>query len=242
MGTQEKSPVAQKVVPTPEPNKGLVVNDKPDFKLSLTNKELQLVKKHIAKDATDEEFALFIYDSQMRGLNPLKKEIYFIKRQNWDQKAEKYVGIASHQISIDGMRIQAEKTKKYNGQTRVEYGPTINFKGVEVPEYAEVGVYRKGNDNPTYARAYFSEYAQTFKNKKTGAEFMGAMWAKMPRHMLSKCAESLALRKAFPDVLGGIYTDEEAHVVINEVDDGAVVEVVEEEEKAFSKISNNPQY
>ena len=43
------------------------------------------------------------------------------------------------------------------------------------------------------------------KHKKDGS--INAMWSKMPRVMLAKCAEANALRASFG--LGGIYIEEE---------------------------------
>lgn len=61
-----------------------------------------------------------------------------------------------------------------------------------------------GQRVPFTASARWNEYCQT------DAKGMPiTMWAKMPYLMLGKCAEALALRKAFPNELSGIYTPEE---------------------------------
>lgn len=157
---------------------------KSDNKLiNFDKEEIELIKNRIAPQSTEIEFKFFLYDAQSRGLNPLKNQIYWIKRGDK----------ATHQVGIDGYRIIAQRTGEYQGQTKVEYGEDSNGK------YAEVGIWRKGFKEPVYGRAYLNEYIQGFS----------PMWKKMPQAMLAKCAESLALRKAFPDELSGLYTNEE---------------------------------
>jgi phage recombination protein Bet len=170
-------------------------------------KEVALIKQSKCPDSTPEEFNLFLYDSASRGLNPLKNEIYFVKRSVYNPKTGKSEGRASHQVGIDGFRIIAQKSGEYRGQTKVEYGAEVTYAGIKAPCWAEVGVMRKGFDTPVYAKAFFAEYVQSFK--KDGVEKLGTMWQKMPYLMIAKCAEALALRKAFPDCLAGLYTNDE---------------------------------
>jgi phage recombination protein Bet len=165
---------------------------------------LDLVKAHVmgvdqrGNARPSEDLLLFLYTAKRVGLDPLAKQIYAVYR--WDSRvgAEKM----AIQIGIDGMRAIAERTGKYAGQSDA----TFDDEKLSHPNSASVTVYKMiaGKKVETTATARWGEYCPL---KKDGTP-MG-MWQKMPFLMLGKCAESLALRKAFPVELGGLYTPEE---------------------------------
>ena len=147
-----------------------------------------------------EDIYNFLYVANKTGLDPFVKQIYAVYR--WNAIAQREV--MTIQTGIDGMRLVAQRTGTYAGQDDVIFDPSDE--GAPTPRKASVTVYKMMNSTRVAftASARWSEYAQHTKEGKP----MG-LWERMPYLMLGKCAESLALRKAFPNELSGIYTTEE---------------------------------
>ncbi len=146
--------------------------------------------------ATKTEAAVLLEIVKRRRLDPFSRQVYFVKR--WD--AGKREEVWAIQTSIDGLRSIAERTGKYDGQDEPIYGED------EAGKFCKVKVYRK-DWSPTRAAvgiAYLNEFIQ---KKKDGS--ITSFWARMPRLMLAKCAEALAIRKAFPEDAAGLYISEE---------------------------------
>ena len=155
----------------------------------------QMIRDSFANGATKQEFEMLITIAKTRRLNPILRQIHFVKR--WDYQKQREVW--STQVSIDGLRAVAQRTGLYDGQDE----PEFEYNGKELRS-AKVRVYRKDWNRPAVGVALFDEYAQ---RKKDGQ--LTQFWREKPHIMLAKCAEALAMRKAFPEDLSGLYTPEE---------------------------------
>lgn len=164
--------------------------------------QLAIIRSTVAKDTSPDQFRLFIEVCKYHGLSPFARQIYAVVR-NSKQADGSYTKQMTIQTSIDGYRLLAERSGKYAGQVGPEWcGDDGVWKDVwlsdKPPAAARVGVLRKDFSQPTWGVAKYKSYAQSTP-----------LWTKMPDVLLAKCAESLALRKAFPAEMSGIYTSEE---------------------------------
>lgn len=213
--TEAKPKVEKKEIAKIEPEKTevkemAVIDDQPlvpaEYKSKLTRQQTELIKNTIAKGASDDELKMFLYVCERTRLDPFTKQIHLVPR--WDGRLGKEVRTPI--VGIDGLRSVAERTGSYAGND----DPT--FDDEAKPTKATVTVYKivQGIRVGFTASARWEQYVPMSKDKKTGAPYISSpLWNKMPHLMLGKCAEALALRKAFPAVMSGLYVAEElAHV------------------------------
>lgn len=157
------------------------------------NKDIDIIRTSICKDLNDTELKLFMGVCNRKQLDPVSRQIYAIKTGGKMQPI----------TSIDGLRLIAERTGQYDGQDLPLWcghdGVWFDVWLQDVPPAAaKVTVYKKGCPRGFVGVVRWASFGG---NSHT--------WKKMPDHMLAKVAESHALRKAFPQEISGLYTDDE---------------------------------
>lgn len=156
---------------------------------SFTQEHIKVIKDMCAQDCSDAEFQAFLMLCKRAQLDPIAKQIYMTKMG----------GKNTIIVGIDGFRLVAERTGRYapGREPTFEYDKSGNL--ISATAYVKKQT-RDGTWHEVAASAHWKEYA------KPGS---GGTWGKIPHVMLAKCAESQALRRAFPNDLSGLYTKEE---------------------------------
>lgn len=146
----------------------------------------------------------FIAACNRTGLDPTTKQIY----------AAQMSGKWTVLVGVDGMRVVAQRSREYAGQTPIQWtADGVTWVDAWIPEAwggaktdkplaARVGVYRKGFTEPLMQVVTWAEFGME-------ARFKGDNWGTRPAHMLGIRAETHALRRAFPNDLSGLYTAED---------------------------------
>lgn len=174
--------------------------------------------KTVFNGLTEDEAVVAYRLAKRRNLDVEAKQIFFVPYT--DKQGRRTV---VSQTSIDGFRLIASKSGKYGGS--VDPKLTVKFKDgtkavLSHEEYdpseidhiisGTISVINTDFPQPQTATALFKSYCKQYNGNPTG------LWATMPDVMILKCAEALALRKAFPQDLSGIYTSDEMEQAKND--------------------------
>ena len=180
----------------------------------------KILMNSVFKNLTEDEVLVAYRLAKRRNLDIEARQIYFVPYK--DSQGHRSV---IPQTSIDGLRLIAARTKSYGGQVNPKL--TVRLKDgskqvIDHEEYdpseikelisATISIINKDFPQPQKATALLKSYARTYNNKLQG------LWESKTDVMLLKCAESLALRKAFPQDLGGIYSNEEMDQAKNDIE------------------------
>lgn len=180
--------------------------------IEYTREQVDLIKRIVAPGSSHDELAIFLHACEVTGLDPLTRQIYALKRRVKDEGGN-WVEKLSIQTGIDGYRLIADRTGRYAPGPEPKF--SYDSEGNLVSATAFV---RKQTADGTWhtvaAAAYYAEYVVTNRDGQPSK-----MWLDRPHIMLAKCAEALALRRAFPAELSSVYTREEIQQAEIDADD-----------------------
>ena len=258
---EQKGPEKPKRERKPKEPAAIVVAAPTKKPWELSAAEVELVKNHVAKGASDSELAFCLGVARRYKLDPFRGQIWFVKRR--DKNLDYYDKVNKKKVTgyrwipivgINGLlHIAARDHKKEFGSiSKISFGPMIeiewtewgdwvdgkpSIKGkhkIKVPEYAEVEVHKKGDALPTVGQVFWEEIYPNVDNSP--------LVRQMPRLMLGKCATAQAVRRAYP-ATDGLYVQEEFMVEQYEPSENAVlaekrVSAIDERILAFKTLSN----
>lgn len=183
--------------------------------------QLKLIRRTIARKCSDSEFDQFVAVATQCGLDPLRRQITpLILNPNDVDKRELIPW-----TTIDGLRVIAARQGDYRP---METAPLIEHQEGSLDQdrnplgivRAEVRAWKASDGawHPVVGEAWWEEYAPLHKERANGAPEIGGgvsrlvldtSWRRMGRVMIAKCAEAQALRRGWPDLLSGLYGEEE---------------------------------
>lgn len=172
---------------------------------NILKKDHDLIRKTVAQNATDDEFKTFMYLCETYNLDPLKKEIYFIKfagRSTILTSRDGYLKIANLNQHFDGLESDVVYqgdvlTKRDDGSLHIAYGPEHLVFDKSKLTGAFCSVFRKDREKATTVFVSIKEY---YKKE-------APIWQQYTNAMILKVAEAMALKRAF--AISGLVTKEE---------------------------------
>jgi phage recombination protein Bet len=180
-------------------------------------RDLALIRRTVASDTSDDEFAIFVHMARALRLDPLRRQVHAFVFNKTDPKKRRLTLVTS----IEGYRAIAARTGNYRPDedepsfiTDEDLRSNDNPAGL-VSCSVKVWQYAHGQWFPVTGTAHWAEFAPMktvwADNKPTDIKALdrSGRWGDMPFLMLAKCAEAQALRKAWPEDLANTFVGEE---------------------------------
>ena len=183
-----------------------------------------LIKRTVAPDATNDELAMFLHVAAKAGLDPLQKQVWFVKRKQnvGTRESPKWEDRVTIQAGVDGLQARALRMPDCEGiQSAVVYakddfvfdkakGEVVRHLGNPFGGQGDIvgawAIVRRAGKLPFVALVRYGEYVDD----------RSFLWKNKPAVMIEKVARSTALRRAYPEDFAGIYEPAEmgtaAHV------------------------------